>query len=424
MTDGFVRRDGTLWCEGVPLPLVAEQVGTPTYVYSASIIRQRVAWLSSALTDVPHRIHYALKANATHGVLQVLRDAGVGADVVSGGELHRARRAGFAPADIVFDGPGKTTGEIREAIAAGVKVLNIESMGEAVRIAETAAAMGRVADVGLRINPEVTVENFHEYISTGEAGDKFGIPYHDAMAVAAWVVAQPSLRLVGLHMHVGSMLYGFDAFGAAIEKLAVLIDRIREAHGSAAITMLDLGGGLPVAYADGDETANLDGYAETVRRAHARTGCTILLEPGRLLVAEAGVLLSRVLYRKRSGGREYVIVDAAMTELIRPSLYDAHHEITAVHERPGAMRADVVGPVCESGDFFAHDRDVAPVEPDDLVVLETAGAYGAVMSSNYNARPRAAEVLVDGDRFAVVRHRETYDDLVRLEDETPSWRPV
>lgn len=424
MADGFVRRDGILCCEGVPLPLVAAQVGTPTYVYSAAVIRQRVSWLSAALAGIPHRIHYALKANSTHGVLQVLQAQGIGADVVSGGELHRARRAGFAPADIVFDGPGKTAGEIRDAIAAGVKVLNIESMGEAVRLAETAAALGRVADVGLRVNPEVTVENFHEYISTGEAGDKFGIPYDDALAVAAWVAQQPALRLVGLHMHVGSMLYGFDAFGAAIEKLAVLIDRIRAELGVATLTMLDLGGGLPVAYAAGDETANLDGYAETVRRAHARTGCTILLEPGRLLVAEAGVLLSQVLYRKRSGGREYVIVDAAMTELIRPSLYDAHHDITAVLDRSSVMRADVVGPVCESGDFFAHDREVATVEPEDLVVLETAGAYGAVMSSNYNARPRAAEVLVDGDRFAVVRHRETYDDLVRLEDETPSWRAV
>jgi diaminopimelate decarboxylase len=424
MSDGFVRRDGILSCEGVPLPQVAAQVGTPAYVYSAAVIRQRVSWLSSALASVPHRIHYALKANSTLGVLRVLRDAGVGVDVVSGGELYRARLAGFASADIVFDGPGKTLGEIADAVSAGVKVINIESLGEAARIAETGKSLGRVVDVGLRINPEVTVENFHDYISTGEAGDKFGIPYDEALAAAAWVAGNPHLRLVGLHMHVGSMLYGFEAFGAAIEKLASLIDRIRAEHGNTSLTMLDLGGGLPVAYADGDETANLDGYADVVRRAHERTGCTILLEPGRLLVAEAGVLLTEVLYRKRSGGREYVIVDAAMTELIRPSLYDAHHEITPVLARPGAIRADVVGPVCESGDFFAKDREIAPVEPRDLVVLETAGAYGSVMSSNYNARPRAAEVLVDGDRFAVIRRRETYHDLASLEDETLSWRSV
>ena len=424
LNDAFGRTGGTLHCEGVPLAALAEAVGTPAYVYSARAIRERVAALEAAVADVPHRVHYALKANATLGVLEVLREAGVGADVVSGGELFRARRAGFGSADIVFDGPGKTPAELRGAVQAGVRVLNVESHAEAEQVAAIAQAEGRTVRVGLRVNPEVTVENFHHYISTGEAGDKFGIPYDDAFAVAAYVASQPSLRLVGLHMHVGSQLHTFDAFEEGIGKLATLITRIRAEVPSAGatLTILDIGGGLPVAYAEGDATADLAAYGAVVRRAHERTGCTILLEPGRLLVAEAGVLLARVLYRKRSGGREYVVVDAGMNDLIRPPLYDAFHAIEAVDDGEATVSADVVGPVCESGDFFGRDRVLPPVTAGALVVLRTAGAYGTVMSSNYNARPRAAEVLVDGDRFAVVRRRETYEDLVRLESESPTWR--
>lgn len=421
---GVATRDGRLHCEGVSLAALADATGTPSYVYSAAAIRERLRALEAVLDGVPHRVHYALKANANHGVLQVLRAAGAGADVVSGGELFRARRAGFAPRDIVFDGPGKTRDELRDAVAAGVRVLNVESHAEAQQVAALAREAGRRVSVGLRVNPEVTVENFHHYISTGEAGDKFGIPYDDAFAVAAWVAAQPSLALVGLHMHVGSQLHTFGAFEQGIEKLAQLADRIRAEVPDARETfaILDIGGGLPVAYGDGGPDADFAAYGAVVRRAHARTGCEILLEPGRVLVAESGVLLTRVLYRKRSGGRDYVVVDAGMNDLIRPPLYDAFHGIEAVQGGVPVLTADVVGPVCESGDFFAKGRAVPAVEAGDLVVLRTAGAYGAVMSSNYNARPRAAEVLVDGDRWAIVRRRETYDDLVRLEPETPDWR--
>lgn len=424
LSDAFARVGGALACEGVPLSAIAAAIGTPAWVYGAGTMRARLSALEAALAGVPHRVHYALKANATHGVLQVLRAAGAGADVVSGGELFRARRAGFAPQDIVFDGPGKSTDELREAVRLGVLVINVESHGEAELLAALAAAEGAVVAVGLRVNPEVTVENFHHYISTGEAGDKFGIPVDDAFGVAAFVAGQPSLRLVGLHMHVGSQLHTFDAFDAAIAKLAGLLDRIRAELPAAAssLTLLDLGGGLPVAYATGDAGPDFAAYGDVVRRAHARTGCEILLEPGRVLVAEAGVLLTRVRYRKRSGGKEYVIVDAGMNDLIRPPLYDAFHAIEAVADGDATLTADVVGPVCESGDFFGHDRTLAPVAPGDLVVLRTAGAYGSVMSSNYNARPRAAEVLVDGERFAVVRQRESYEDLVRLEPESPTWR--
>lgn len=424
LTDGFSRAGGALACEGVPLAAIADAVGTPAYVYSAGTVRARLAALEAVLADVPHRVHYALKANGTHGVLQLLRAAGAGADVVSGGELYRARRAGFAPSDIVFDGPGKSPVELREAIRAGVRVINLESQGEAELVAALAADEGRVVPVGLRVNPEVTVENFHAYISTGEAGDKFGIPLDDAFGVAAWVAGRSSLRLVGLHMHVGSQLDTLGAFDEAVAKLAALLARLRAElpTTAATLTLLDLGGGLPVAYGDGDRGADLEAYGEVVRRAHARTGCEILLEPGRLLVAEAGVLLTRVRYRKRSGGRDYVIVDAGMNDLIRPPLYDAFHAIEAVAPGEASLVASVVGPVCESGDFFGHDRLLPPVAPGDLVALRTAGAYGSVMSSNYNARPRAAEVLVDGDRYAVVRRRESYEDLVRLEDESPTWR--
>jgi diaminopimelate decarboxylase len=406
------------------LSVLASAVGTPAYVYSATAIRARLAALSAVLQGVPHRIHYALKANANHGVLQVVRDAGAGADVVSGGELFRARRAGFAPGDIVFDGPGKTPAELADAVAAGVRVLNVESRAEAEQVAALAAAAGRQVALGLRVNPEVTVENFHHYISTGEAGDKFGIPYDDAFDVAAWVAAQPGLRLVGLHMHIGSQLHTFGAFEQGIEKLAQLVDRIRAEVPAARDTMqlLDIGGGLPVAYGDGGPDADFAAYGAVVRRAHARTGCEILLEPGRVVVAESGVLLTRVLYRKRSGGHDYVVVDAGMNDCIRPPLYEAHHAIEAVAGGTPVLTADVVGPVCETGDFFGRGRALPAVAPGDLVVLRTAGAYGAAMSSNYNARPRAAEVLVDGNRWAIVRRRETYDDLVRLEPETPEWR--
>lgn len=407
---------------GVALAAIADAVGTPTYVYDAPRIRTQVAALSAALAGTPHDVHYALKANATLGVLQVLRAAGVGADVVSGGELVRALRAGFAPSAIVFDGPGKTDEELRLAVATGLKLVNVESAGEAARLAAIAEAAGRVVAVGLRVNPEVTVENFHRYISTGEAGDKFGIPVDDAPAVARSVAGAPSLRLAGLHMHVGSQLHAFGAFERGIERLADLLDALRRDGIGGEVAWLDIGGGLPVAYAGGDVGADLAAYADVVRRAHARTGCRVLVEPGRLLVAEAGVLLSRVVDRKRSGGREYVVVDAGMNDLIRPPLYGAHHGIASVGAVRASMVADVVGPICESGDFFARGRAVPAVVPGDLLVVRTAGAYGAVMGSNYNARPRAAEVLADGGRWAVVRRRETMDDLLRLEPAAPDWR--
>jgi diaminopimelate decarboxylase len=421
LTEGFPRVAGTLHAEGVPLASVADAVGTPAWVYSAGTIRAQVERLRAALGDVPVQVHYAVKANGTLGVLRELRALGIGADVVSAGELHRARLAGFDGASIIMDGPAKT----RDAIAADVAALNVESRGEIDLVAEAAARLGRVARVGLRVNPEVSVENFHRYIATGEEGDKFGIPYDEALACAEAVLAAPSLALVGLHMHVGSQLDTFEAFEAGIGKLAVLIDRLRSRPGGVpSLRFLDIGGGLPMPYAPGDAAPDLAGYGAVVRRAHERTGCTIVLEPGRLLVAAAGVLLTRVLYRKRSGGRDWVLVDAGMSELIRPALYEAWHAVEPVAPRADApaTTVDVAGPICESADVLALGRSLPDPQPGDLLAIGTAGAYGSVMSSNYNARPRAAEVLVDGDRWAVVRARETLDDLVRHEAVAPDWR--
>lgn len=412
---------GVLSCEEVPLELVAAQAGTPAYVYSSRSIRERWRRLTSALADVPHRIHYSVKANGNLAILALLRDLGAGVDIVSGGELFRATRAGFRGRDVVFSGVGKTTGEIGDAIEAGVLLFNVESEAELRVIDREAALRDTTARVALRVNPEVDVETAHDYIGTGRRGDKFGIPFNEIQGVAAVAASLPSVVLAGLDMHVGSQLSDLSAFATGIERLRELLDVLR-ADGHRQIEYLDVGGGLAVPYGQDDPAVDLDAYAALVRQAVEGTGLTLLLEPGRFLMADAGILLTRVLQRKRSGGKEYVIVDAGMTELLRPSHYDAYHEVVSVGETEGTVTADLVGPVCESGDFLALGRELPDVAPGELLVVRHAGAYGFVMSSNYNARPRVAEVLVDGDRWAVVRQRESYEDLVRGESVEPHWR--
>lgn len=416
---GFSPRDGSLHCEGVPLERIAREVGTPAYVYSAGVIRDRYARLTAALAAAPHRIHYSLKANSCRGILGVLREAGSGVDVVSGGELFRALRAGFKPEEILFGGVGKQEHELREAIEAGVKLINVESEAELRMLSRLADEMGRVANVGLRINPEVDVKNAHHYIATGEKGHKFGIPIGEAERVGKLAVALPNVSLQALDMHVGSQLYSFEAYRDGTARLVELSLALRKT--GADIRYLDAGGGLPVPYGD-EEEPDLSAYGAIVTAAANALGAELLVEPGRFFVAASGALLTKVLYDKPSGGKHYVICDAGMTELLRPSHYDAYHRIEAVRPRAGRVVADVVGPVCETGDFLALDREVTAVEPGDLLAVHTAGAYGYVMSSHYNARPRVAEVLVDGTRFAVVTARETYADLVRLEAPTPDWR--
>ena len=418
--EGFHLADGVLHADGVSLLAVAEAAGTPCYVYSASVVRRQYRRLAAAFAGVPHRIHYSVKANSNLALLRLLREEGAGVDIVSGGELYRAREAGFAAPDVVFSGVGKSERELHDALGSGVLFVNAESEGELVLLDAVARARGVVAPVALRVNPEVSVDSPHEFIRTGEKGHKFGIPFDEVPAAAELARSLPNVRLVGLDMHIGSQLATFEPYGAALLRVLGLLQRLR-ADGADGIAYLDVGGGLGVTYSD-EAPADVERYARGVIDATRGLGLTLVLEPGRFLVAEAGVLLARVLYRKHSGGKEYVITDAGMNDLVRPSHYAAYHAITAVAPRGGALTADVVGPVCESGDFLAVDRTMDDVRPGDLVAVHTAGAYGFAMASNYNSRPRPAEVLVDGARYAVVTERERYEDLVRQERAVLDWK--
>lgn len=414
-------RDGTLACEGVSLAMLAESVGTPAYVYSSASIRDQFTRLDKALSGVPHRIHYSLKANANAAILRLVRTLGGGAEVVSGGELYRALHGGFAPEDVVFGGVGKSARELDEAVEAGVRLVNVESEAELRLLDSIACERKRKISVGLRLNPEITVDNPHAYIRTGGKGHKFGIPYDEGLSAARLAASLPWLELAGLDMHVGSQLAVLDAYERGLERVTALLEAVR-AEGIKSIRYLDIGGGLAVPYED-EKPPDLKAYGRIVREVAKRTGLEILVEPGRFLVADAGTLLTRVLYRKRSGGREIAVTDAGMTELLRPSHYQAYHHIEPVRPRQRAtVRIDVVGPVCESGDFLALDREMPDIEAGDLLAVRTAGAYGYSMASNYNARPRAAEILVDGDRYAVTTEREEYQDLIRLERHALDWK--
>jgi diaminopimelate decarboxylase len=421
LTPGFVRTpDGALSCEGVPIDRIAREVGTPFYVYSSAIIRDRYTRLDAALSGMPHRIHYTLKANSNRALLRLLRELGAGADIVSGGELQRALAAGFAGSDIVFGGVGKTDDELREALRAKVLLINVESEAELRRLDELAREVAVLAPVGLRVNPELTLAAAHEYIKTGERGHKFGIPHDQAVHVARLALKLKNVVLVGLDMHIGSQLSAVEPYHAGTKRLVELYRQLHDA-GARNLKYLDIGGGLSVRYED-EEVPDLDRFAEMVIPVASPTKLTLLMEPGRFIVGNAGALVSTVLYRKRSGGKEYVIADAGMTELLRPSHYGAYHRIEPVAQGGKSIVADVVGPVCESGDFLALDREIADVEPGALIAVHDVGAYGYAMASNYNARCRAAEVLVDGDRYAVITRRESYDDLMRLEVDHPDWR--
>jgi len=419
LTTGWARQDGELVCDGVRAEAIARSVGTPAFAYSASVIRDQYGRLSRALSGAPHRIHYSAKANTNGGILSLLRELGAGVDIVSGGELFRALRAGFRGRDIVFSGVGKTAEELREALQAGVLLLNVESLAELQLLDEVARSVGTVAPVALRINPEVTVATPHRYTRTGEKGMKFGIPLDEALGVSRIALALEHVRLLGLDMHIGSQVAGLEPYRDGMTRLLELYETLRRE--GAALEWLDIGGGFAVTYEDETET-DVEAFAAATVPALAPTGLKLIVEPGRYLVSNAGVLLTTVLYRKRSGGREYVITDAGMNDLIRPSHYDAFHRVEAVSRRPGRVTADIVGPVCESGDFFALEREIEDVTAGDVLAIRSAGAYGFAMASNYNSRPRAAEVLIDGDRFAVVTERERYSDLVRHEPERPRWR--
>lgn len=393
---------------------IADDVGTPVYVYDAAAIRAQYRRLDAALGPVPHRICYSVKANGNLSVLRLLRGLGAGVDIVSSGELARALRAGYRGADVVFSGVGKTADEMRAALEAGVGMINVESEEELEALAGVAASVGRIARVAIRVNPDVRVD-VHPYTATGAKGMKFGVPLDEAEALALRGSRRAGLMLVGLAMHIGSGIKAAGPFVEAVLKMLELVAAVRSA-GVGTLEALDIGGGLGIRYRDEDEPLEPEAWADAVLPHLATARLTIVTEPGRFLVGNAGVLLTRLLYRKKSGGRMIAIVDAGMTDLIRPSHYQAYHRISVVG---GAARPqvpyDVVGPICESGDFFALDRTLPELQPGDLLALHGAGAYGFVMTSTYNARPRPPEVLMDGDAYQVVRDRETVDDLMRGE---------
>jgi diaminopimelate decarboxylase len=409
--------DGLLRLAGVDLSAIAAEVGTPAFVYNAAVIRHRYAELDSAFAGIPHRIYYAVKANGNLAVLRLVRALGAGADIVSAGELARCRAAGFPPSDIVFSGVGKTPEELVQAARAGLGSIHVESLEELDRIGALAAqgrGGGRTVNIGIRWNLDVAAGS-HPYISTGQHGIKFGIPVSDLPSVVTMLGRWPQLRLVTLAVHVGSQITTVEPYRQGAMRLVESLAAIRRA-GVTTVTALDLGGGLGVRYGTESPPSSHD-LAAAVLPVVAPTGLAVHLEPGRYLTASAGVLLTRVLYRKRAGDKTFVVVDAGMTELVRPSRYDAYHHIVPALRRNGEPRpVDVVGPVCETGDFFALDRLLPAVESGDLLVVLGVGAYGFVMSSTYNARPRPPEILVDGGAWRTVRRREMVEDLMAGEE--------
>ena len=416
---GFSYQRGILHAEGVPLPRIAEAVGTPAYVYSSGVLTERYERFRRALAGLDATVCYALKANDALAVVRTLAELGAGADVVSEGELAIARAAGVPADKIVFAGVGKSRAEMEAGIAAGILQFNVESLPELEALDQVARAMGRRAPVALRINHDVDART-HAKITTGKSENKFGIPIDEALAAARRAASSPGLELVGLAVHIGSQLTEIEPFRAAFAKMVELALAVRAA--GLPLQRLDLGGGLGLSYAE-EAPPTPEAYAAMVKEVTRPLALPLLFEPGRHLVGEAGMLLTRVLYVKAGKSRRFVILDAGMNDLIRPALYDAHHAILPVEE-PGEEahpeRVDVVGPICESGDVFAEQRPLPAVSSGALLAIGTAGAYGSVMASYYNARPPAAEVMVKGDRFAVIRPRATIEEMIGR-DRLPDW---
>ena len=419
--DHFLYREGELHAEGMPMSAIAGAVGTPAYVYSSATLLRHLQLFEDALAWGPHLVCFSVKSLGNVAVLRLLGEAGAGMDVVSEGELRRALAAGVEPSRIVFSGVGKTRGEMRVALHHGIRQFNLESEPEMRALSEVASSLGATAPVTIRVNPDVDAGTHHK-IATGRSENKFGIPLARAREAYAEAARLPGLRVVGIDVHIGSQLTDLAPFEAAYRKVAELAGALRaDGH---AIERLDLGGGLGIPYAASNEVPPLPSeYGEVIRRAVGHLGCEVVVEPGRLVAGNAGVLLSRVIYVKDGEDRSFLILDAAMNDLIRPAMYDAHHDIVPVEEAPPAAPRrpfDVVGPVCETGDTFARARALPPMAEGDLVAFRSAGAYGAVMASEYNARPLVPEVLVRGDQFAVIRARPSYDEMI-ARDSVPPW---
>jgi diaminopimelate decarboxylase len=417
----FEYRGGILHAEDVPVPDIAAAIGTPFYVYSTATLTRHYTVFAEAFDGLDMLICYAMKANSNQAVLRTLAKLGSGADVVSEGELLRALAAGIAPSKIMFSGVGKTAREMDLALQAGIHCFNVESEPELERLSERAAALAKVAPVSFRINPDVDARTHHK-ISTGKKGDKFGISFERAREVYARAATLPGIRVAGIDMHIGSQIVELQPFDDAFRLLTELVTTLREdGH---AIEHVDLGGGLGIPYRlDNDPPPLPLDYAKIARKHVEPLGLKVIFEPGRLIAGNAGILVSEVIYVKETADKSFVIVDAAMNDLVRPTLYDAYHEIMPVRLSAATaprITADVVGPVCESGDYLAKDREMAAPKSGDLIAFGTAGAYGAVQSGTYNSRLLVPEVLVNGGQFHAVRPRRSYEELVGL-DSIPAW---
>ncbi len=417
--DHFELKDGVLHAEAIPLPLLADAVGTPAYVYSAATLRRHARVVKAALAPLRDPlVAFAVKANPNVAVLRLLAREGLGADVVSEGEMRRALAAGVPPGRIVFSGVGKTDAELAAALAEGIYQINVESESELRRLSAIALSLGRDAPVALRVNPDVDAGTLPK-ISTGKAENKFGIPLPRIAALYAEATALPGIRPVGLAAHIGSQLLSLDPLEAAYARLGALVAELRGR--GLAVERVDLGGGLGIPYDPALPTPpEPAAWGAMVARVTAGWNVRLLFEPGRLIAGNAGLLLARVVTVKAGAARRFVVLDAAMNDLIRPTLYGVYHDIRAVVPRAGLETASIVGPVCETGDSFAEDRPLTPLAEGDLVALMTAGAYGATMASTYNSRPLVPEILVDGDRFALIRPRQTIDELIAA-DRIPDW---
>uniref|UniRef100_UPI0040471073 diaminopimelate decarboxylase n=1 Tax=Yoonia sp. TaxID=2212373 RepID=UPI0040471073 len=419
--DHFLYRDGQLCAEDVPVAQIAAAVGTPFYVYSTATLERHFKLFDEALDGVPHLVCFAMKSLSNQAVLRVLARVGAGMDVVSGGEYLRARAAGVPGDRIVFSGVGKTADEMRMALEGGIRQFNVESEPEMEVLSQVAVQMGAVAPITIRVNPDVDAKT-HAKIATGKSENKFGIPIARARAVYKMAAALPGLDVIGIDVHIGSQLTDLAPFEAAYLKVADLVEVLRaDGH---RIERLDLGGGLGIPYARDNAAPPVPmEYGAMIKRTLGHLDCEIEIEPGRLISGNAGLMVSKVIYVKQGEDREFLIIDGAMNDLIRPAMYDAHHDIVPVVEPAVAhmpAKYDVVGPVCESGDTFAKGRAMPQMAAGDLVAFRSAGAYGAVMSSEYNSRPMIPEVLVQGDQFAVIRARPTYEEMI-ARDTIPTW---
>lgn len=419
--DHFLYRDGVLHAEDVSIEEIAAEVGTPFYVYSSATLKRHIGLFNEALDWADHLVCFAVKSNSNLAVLKLLGEMGAGMDVVSGGEYRRAIAAGVPGDRIVFSGVGKTREEMRLALTNGIRQFNLESEPEMRVLSEVASELGVVAPVTVRVNPDVDAKT-HAKISTGKSENKFGIPISRAREVYTEIASLPGLKAVGIDVHIGSQLTELEPFRQAYQKVAELTEALRaDGHD---ITRLDLGGGLGIPYERSNEAPPLPiDYGQMVKETVGHLGCEIEIEPGRLVSGNAGIMVTSVIYVKEGEGQDFLIVDAAMNDLVRPAMYEAHHDIIPVVEAaPGEdkSRYDIVGPICETGDTFAKGRDLDSLKPDDLIAFRSAGAYGAVMASEYNSRPLIPEVLVMNDQYAVIRARPTYEEMLGR-DTIPEW---